>query len=58
MLIIIGALFKRMAGVLWVIAILSIVTVIHRMIYAFRECKHLEDAQLRAVPERTSKTVA
>ena len=31
-LIIIGALFNRMAQVLWVIAILSNVTVIHRMI--------------------------
>jgi CDP-diacylglycerol--glycerol-3-phosphate 3-phosphatidyltransferase len=57
-LIIIGALFNRMAGVLWVIAILSNLTVIHRMTYAWRECKHLEEAQLRAVPERTSKTVA
>jgi CDP-diacylglycerol--glycerol-3-phosphate 3-phosphatidyltransferase len=57
-LIIIGALFNRMAGVLWVIAILSNLTVIHRMIYTFRECKHLEEAQLRAVRERTSKTLA
>ena len=57
-LIIIGALFNRMAGVLWVIAILSNVTVIPRMIYTFRECKHLEDAQLRAAREETRKTVA
>jgi CDP-diacylglycerol--glycerol-3-phosphate 3-phosphatidyltransferase len=57
-LIIIGALFNRMAGVLWVIAILSNLTVIHRMIHTFRECKLLEEAQLRAVPEQTSKTVA
>ncbi len=49
-LIIIGALFDRMAPVLWVIAILSNVTVIHRMIHTFQECKRLEDAQLRAVP--------
>lgn len=49
-LIIIGALFLRMAPVLWVIAVLSNVTVIHRMIYTWRETKHLEDAQLRAVP--------
>src|SRR6202166_5414960 len=49
-LIIIGALFFRMAQVLWVIAVLSNLTVIHRMIYTYQECKRLEDAQLRAVP--------
>src|SRR5215831_5641331 len=50
-LIIIGALFLRMAPVLWVIAVLSNLTVIHRMIYTYREAKALEDAQLRAVKE-------
>ncbi len=50
-LIIIGALFDRMAPVLWVIAVLSNLTVIHRMIYTWQEAKHLEEAQLRAVPE-------
>ena len=50
-LIIIGALFDRMAPVLWVIAVLSNLTVIHRMIYTWQEAKRLEDAQLRAVPE-------
>ncbi len=49
-LIIIGALFDRMAPVLWVIAVFSNLTVIHRMIYTFQEAKRLEDAQLRAVP--------
>lgn len=49
-LIIIGALFGRMAQVLWVIAVLSNLTVIHRMIYTWQEAKRLEDAQLRAVP--------
>jgi CDP-diacylglycerol--glycerol-3-phosphate 3-phosphatidyltransferase len=48
-LIIIGALFNRMAPVLWVIAILSNLTVIHRMIYTWQEAQRLEDAQLRAV---------
>jgi phosphatidylglycerophosphate synthase len=48
-LIIIGALFNRMAPVLWVIAIFSNLTVIHRMIYTWQEAKRLEDAQLRAV---------
>jgi CDP-diacylglycerol--glycerol-3-phosphate 3-phosphatidyltransferase len=50
-LIIIGALFNRMAQVLWVIAILSNITVVHRMIYTWQEAKRLEDAQLRAVKE-------
>jgi CDP-diacylglycerol--glycerol-3-phosphate 3-phosphatidyltransferase len=50
-LIIIGALFNRMAPVLWVIAIFSNLTVIHRMIYTWQEARRLEDAQLRAVKE-------
>ncbi|MDQ6662923.1 MAG: CDP-alcohol phosphatidyltransferase family protein [Acidobacteriota bacterium] len=49
-LIIMGALFDRMAPVLWVIAVLSNLTVIHRMIYTWQETKRLEEAQLRAVP--------
>jgi CDP-diacylglycerol--glycerol-3-phosphate 3-phosphatidyltransferase len=51
-LIIIGALFDRMAPVLWVIAVLSNLTVVHRMTYTWQEAKRLEEAQLRAVPER------
>jgi len=51
-LIIIGALTDRMAPVLWVIAVLSNVTVVHRMIYTFQEAKRLEDAQLRLVKDR------
>ena len=50
-LVIMGALFNRMAQVLWVIAVLSNITVIHRMIYTWQETRRLEDAQLRAVPE-------
>jgi CDP-diacylglycerol--glycerol-3-phosphate 3-phosphatidyltransferase len=46
-LFIIGALFDRMAPVLWVIAVLGNLTVIHRMIFTYRETKQLEDAQLR-----------
>jgi CDP-diacylglycerol--glycerol-3-phosphate 3-phosphatidyltransferase len=48
-LIIIGGLFNHIAAVLWVIAVLSNLTVIHRMIYTWRETQRLEDAQLRAV---------
>src|SRR5712671_3323165 len=46
-LFIIGALFDRMAPVLWIIALLSNITVIHRMIFTFQEAKRLEEAQLR-----------
>jgi CDP-diacylglycerol--glycerol-3-phosphate 3-phosphatidyltransferase len=53
-LVIVGALFNRMAQVLWVIAVLSNITVIHRMIYTWQEATRLEDAQLRAVPERST----
>ncbi len=49
-LLILGALFDRMAPVLWVIAVLANLTVIHRMIYTWQETKRLEAAQLRAVP--------
>ena len=46
-LLIIGALFDRMAPVLWVIAVLGNITVIHRMIFTYQEAQRLEDAQLR-----------
>ncbi len=49
-LIIIGAIFDRMAPVLWIIAVLSNLTVIHRMIYTWQESKRMEQAQLHAVP--------
>jgi CDP-diacylglycerol--glycerol-3-phosphate 3-phosphatidyltransferase len=34
-LVILGALFNRMAPVLWIIAVLSTITVIHRMRYTW-----------------------
>src|SRR5271157_16664 len=40
-LILIGALFDRMAPVLWVTFVLSNVTVIHRMIYTYHESQRL-----------------
>src|SRR5579862_377623 len=46
-LLIIGALFDGMPEVLWVIAVLSNLTVIHRMIFTWQEAKRLEEAQLR-----------
>ena len=57
-LLIIGALFDRMAPVLWVIAVLGNLTVIHRMIFTYQESKRLEDAQLRATPVGRSSTRA
>jgi CDP-diacylglycerol--glycerol-3-phosphate 3-phosphatidyltransferase len=48
-LIILGCLFERMAPVLWIIAVLGNLTVIHRMVYTYQESKRLEDAQLRSV---------
>src|SRR5579863_6043642 len=55
-LFIIGALFDRMAPVLWVIALLSNITVIHRMVFTYQEAKRLEDAQLRAAPVTESES--
>ena len=49
-LVIIGALFDRMAAVLWVIAVLGNLTVIHRMIFTWQESSRLESAQLHPAP--------
>lgn len=46
-ILIIGALFDKMAPVLWVIAVLGNLTVIHRMVFTWQEAKRLEEAQLR-----------
>lgn len=40
-LILIGAFFDRMAPVLWVIAVLSTLTVIHRVVYTWKEARLL-----------------
>lgn len=48
-LIILGALFDRMAPVLWVIAVLSNATVIHRCLYTWREM-HARPAEEKVVP--------
>jgi CDP-diacylglycerol--glycerol-3-phosphate 3-phosphatidyltransferase len=47
-LIIIGALFNRwgaMAPVLWILAVLSTITVIHRISYTYARTKHLAPVQ-------------
>lgn len=58
-LLILGALFDRMAPVLWVIAVLGNLTVVHRMIFTYQEAKGLEDAQLRsrAVAASSTRTI-
>jgi CDP-diacylglycerol--glycerol-3-phosphate 3-phosphatidyltransferase len=43
--------------VLWVIAVLANITVIHRMVFTFQEAKRLEEAQLRAAPVREGSTL-
>ncbi|MGH8246645.1 MAG: CDP-alcohol phosphatidyltransferase family protein [Gammaproteobacteria bacterium] len=51
-LIILGALFDRMAPVLWVIGVLSNVTVVHRMFYTWEQSRELERAQLQDSAQR------
>jgi len=53
-LVIIGALFDRMAPVLWVIAILSNLTVAHRMIYTWHECNRM--AKEQSTPPMAAKS--
>jgi CDP-diacylglycerol--glycerol-3-phosphate 3-phosphatidyltransferase len=38
-LLIIGGLFNHMAAVLWVIAVISTLTVIHRIVYTWQETR-------------------
>ena len=56
-LLILGALFDRMAPVLWIIAVLGNITVIHRMVFTWQETRHLENAQLRPKTENTPSSV-
>jgi hypothetical protein len=43
-----------LARVLWVVAVLSNITVIDRMIFTWQETKRLEDAQLRPAGARAA----
>jgi CDP-diacylglycerol--glycerol-3-phosphate 3-phosphatidyltransferase len=45
-LVIIGAMFDRMAPVIWILAVLGNLTVVHRMYFTYLEAKRLEEAQL------------
>jgi CDP-diacylglycerol--glycerol-3-phosphate 3-phosphatidyltransferase len=50
---IIGALSDRMPPVLWVIAVLANLTVIHRMVFTWQEANKLE-AEIRPAAQDTS----
>jgi len=50
-LIIIGALFNRMAPVLWIIAVLSTLTVIHRIRYTQQQLALIEPPPVRTRPD-------
>jgi len=52
-LLILGGLFFRMAQALWVIAIISTITVIHRVVYTWQELK-----AGRALPEASPSQVS
>ena len=43
-LVILGALFNRMAPVLWLIAVLSTITVIHRIQFTWHQTKLMKAA--------------
>ena len=54
-LVIMGALFDRMAPAIWVLAVLGNLTVVHRMIFTWQETKRLEEAQLKVPSSRAAK---
>jgi len=50
-LIIIGALFNRMAPVLWIIVVLSTITIIHRIRYTKQQLELIEPPPVRVRPD-------
>ena len=50
-LVIIGALFNRMGPVLWVIAVLSTITVIHRISYTYQVLRTIEPPPTPVAPD-------
>lgn len=52
-LVIIGALFNRMAPVLWVIAVLGNITVIHRIVYTYRQTRERDVASIAAARQES-----
>src|SRR3954465_10556748 len=55
-LVIIGALFNRMGPVLWVLAVLSTITVIHRIAYTYQRTRELESAPADAARSSAATT--
>jgi len=55
-LFIIGALFNRMAQVLWIIALLANLTVIQRMLHTWKETRRLEAPENRQVREAAANS--
>jgi CDP-diacylglycerol--glycerol-3-phosphate 3-phosphatidyltransferase len=61
-LIILGALFNRwdaMAPVLWVLAVISTITVVHRIAYTYQQTRHLapvREAQVLPIVLREKET--
>jgi CDP-diacylglycerol--glycerol-3-phosphate 3-phosphatidyltransferase len=54
-LVIIGGLFARwgaMAPVLWVLAVLSTITVIHRIVYTYQQTRILEEQLAAAAAQQ------
>lgn len=60
-LIILGALFERwgvMAPVLWVLAVISTITVIHRIVYTYQQTRHLAPVtEIRHVVQTATQPV-
>jgi len=50
-LVIIGALFNRMGPVLWVIAVLSTITVVHRIRYTYQVLREIEPPPVPVRPD-------
>jgi len=56
-LVILGAVFNRMAPVLWVIAVLGSITVIHRIWYTYQRTKPEAPPLRKAVSREPSAVV-
>ena len=50
-LVIIGALFNKMAPVLWIISVIGTITVIHRIWYTYQQTRHMDAPKPPAPPE-------
>ncbi len=57
-LLIIGGLFNRMAPVLWVIAVIANITVIHRMLFTYRQTQPLERSRAAAAVSHQPSAVS